>query len=30
MIERPDSPGAQPENDFSAQEKTWEKASAKG
>jgi methylmalonyl-CoA mutase N-terminal domain/subunit len=30
MIERPASPGAQPENDFSAQEKIWENASAKG
>ncbi|HEX5274777.1 MAG TPA: methylmalonyl-CoA mutase family protein [Candidatus Rubrimentiphilum sp.] len=30
MIERPDGPGAKPENDFSAQEKTWESASVKG
>ncbi len=30
MIERPDSPGAQPENDFGAQEKMWERTSAQG
>jgi methylmalonyl-CoA mutase N-terminal domain/subunit len=30
MIERPESPGALPENDFGAQEETWENASAKG
>jgi len=30
MIERPDTPGAQPQNDFGAQEKTWENASANG